>query len=108
MTRKERRRSPRTASRVPLDVYDAEGKMIIGEGHFVNVSRTGSQMESRQSLPLRRPIRLQVQSPTKSPMTFAGRVVWRKKLARAFSYGIQFMPLSAVRAMVKQPVLAVH
>jgi hypothetical protein len=107
MSRKERRRALRTASSVPLDVYDAEGKMIIGEGRFVNVSKTGSQLESRQTLPLRRPIRLQIQSPAKSPLQFAGRVVWRKKLANAFSYGIEFMSLSAIRAQTK-PAMAVH
>ena len=106
MTRKERRRAPRTFSNVPLDLYDAAGKVIIGEGHFVNVSLTGSQLESRQTLPLRRPIRLQVQTPAKRPMQFAGKVVWRKKIADAFSYGIRFMPASALRGLTRQPAMA--
>jgi hypothetical protein len=93
MKRKERRRDPRSNSRVPLDLYDAKGRMIIGEGRFLNVSLTGSMLESRQSLPMRKPIVLQVQGPAKEPLEFAGRVIWRKKKTAKFYYGIRFEPL---------------
>src|SRR5947208_1537782 len=87
MIRKERRRAPRTYSTVPLDLCDPKTQAVIGEGRFVNVSLTGSQLESRQPLHLRQSIRLMVQSPGKSAFEFAGKVVWRKKKASHFSYG---------------------
>ena len=62
MNRKERRRDPRSNSRVPLDLYDAKGRMIIGEARFINVSLTGSMLESRQSIPIRQPIVLQAKA----------------------------------------------
>ena len=99
--RKERRRAPPTCSSVPLDLYDPHGQVIIGEGRFVNVALTGSMLESRQSLHLHQPIRLQVQTPSKSPVEFVGRVIWRKKKAAAFTYGIQFQPLSSVNMFAR-------
>jgi hypothetical protein len=101
MTRKERRRQHRSNSNVPLDLYDPKGRMIIGEGRFVNVSLTGSMLESRQTLRLNQSLRLQVQSPGRSPLELTGRVVWRKKAARSFTYGIRFRPLPAVQAAVR-------
>jgi hypothetical protein len=98
MIRQERRRTPRGNSTVPLDLYDSKGQVIIGEGRFVNISLTGSMLESRQSLPVRHSIRLQVQAPSKMPLEFVGRVIWRKKKAAAFNYGIRFQPLSTSNA----------
>jgi hypothetical protein len=97
MSRKERRRATRTYSNVPLDLYDAAGRVIIGEGRFVNVSLTGSQLESRQPLQLRQQIHLQLQTPGRSPFHLAGKVVWRRKKAAAFNYGIRFQRLSLQR-----------
>jgi hypothetical protein len=101
MSRKERRRATRTYSNVPLDLYDAAGRVIIGEGRFINVSMTGSLMQSRRAIPLRQRIRLQVQSPAQSPFEFAGRVVWRKKTQDSFTYGIRFERISAAHLLAR-------
>ena len=90
MIRKERRNAPRTYSNVPLDVYDPFGRMIIGEARFVNISYTGSMLETRQPLQLHQPIRLQMQTPGRSPIGIAAHVVWKKKRADKFNYGVQF------------------
>src|SRR5205823_3455159 len=94
---KERRRAARSHSNVPLDLYDSAGRMIIGEGRFLNVSLTGSLLESRQPLHLRQQIRLELQAPGRSPFHLAGKVVWRRKKASAFSYGIRFQRQAAQR-----------
>lgn len=96
---KERRRSPRTYSNVPLDLYDAQGRMIIGEGRFVNISLSGSLLESRQPLQVKQTIRLQAQNPGKSPFDVAGKIVWRKKIDETFNYGIQFVKVSLGQAL---------
>ena len=67
-----------------------KGHAVIGEGRFINVSLTGSELESRQPLHLNQHIRLQVQSPTRSAVEFAGKIVWRKKKSAVYNYGIQF------------------
>jgi hypothetical protein len=95
MTRKERRRASRTFSSVPLDLCDPKSQAIIGEGRFINVSLTGSQVESRKPFPLHKQIQLRVQTPGHSGFEFAGRIVWRKRNSSGFSYGIKFKPFSA-------------
>jgi hypothetical protein len=88
--RKERRRAPRSFSSIPLDLCDPKSHAVIGEGRFLNMSMTGSLMVSRQTLPVNKPIQLLLQNPGKSPFELAGKVVWRKKKASVFNYGIQF------------------
>jgi hypothetical protein len=100
MTRKERRQTARTYSNVPLDLFDPIDNVVIGEGKFVNVSLTGSLLESRQPLPVRKNIHLQVQSP--GTFGVAGRIIWRKKKAGTFTYGIRFVPLSSLRRTLKE------
>ena len=107
MIRKDRRRAVRTYSTVPLDLYDPDGRMIIGEGHFVNVSLTGSMLESAQPLKLHQPIRLQIQTPGRSPIEIAAHIVWRKKLIDTFNYGVQFdKVISHFAAMPSQAAMA--
>src|SRR5262245_5913019 len=103
MNRKNRRRAARSFSNVPLDVYDPAGRMIIGEGRFVNVSMTGSLLESCLSLNSHQHIPLHVKTPGTSAFEFAGRVVWRKKKAGGFNYGIAFEPISAAHFLAKPP-----
>ena len=100
MTRKERRRAARTYSNVPLDLYDPVDRVVIGEGKFVNVSLTGSLLESRQPLPVRKNIHLQVQSP--GTFEVAGRIMWRKKKAGTFTYGVRFEPAARLRQSIKE------
>ncbi len=100
--RKERRRAPRTFSNLPLDLCDPKNQAVIGEGRFINVSLTGSLLESRQPLRLQQPIRLLVQTPGKSPFQFAGRVVWKKKKSSVFNYGIQFESVAASLGYARQ------
>jgi len=90
MREKERRQRTRTISNVPLDLYDPEGRMIVGEGHFVNLSTTGAQLESPKPLRVDDHLRLRVQSVGESPLDLSGRVIWARKNDSRFTYGIQF------------------
>lgn len=96
MNLKERRRAPRAVSNVPLDLYDREGRMVIGEGHFVNLSTKGCLLESRQTLPQRKRIRLQIRPVAKfSPLELSGRIIWARRKSPPFTYGIAFDALAA-------------
>ena len=44
----ERRRAPRSLSKVPLEIYDSKGQMVVGEGRFLNLSVTGAMMKSQR------------------------------------------------------------
>ena len=88
---KNRRRMLRSLSRVPLDLYDPKGRMIVGEGQFRNMSETGGLLESRKPLKPRAKIRLHIDAGKASPLQMAGKVVWAKRHARRFTYGIEFL-----------------
>ncbi len=89
-TTKERRKAPRTHSNLPLDIYDPKGRMVVGEGRFINLSTSGGRMLSRKPLKARAAVRLHVVPAGKSALELIGRVVWARKKTAEFEYGISF------------------
>lgn len=87
---KERRQAVRTPSAVPLEIYDPKGRMVVGEGRFINLSTLGGLMESPKPLKARTSIRLHLMSTGKSALELLGRVVWARKNDSVFTYGIRF------------------
>jgi hypothetical protein len=88
---RERRQDARIQSKVPLDLYDLKGRMVVGEAQCVNMSQTGAQLKSRTPLKRQAKVRLHVAAGKTSPLQLAGKVVWSKRLARGFAYGIEFL-----------------
>ena len=87
---KERRQEPRTASSVPLDIYDPQGRMVVGEGRFLNLSTIGALMESPKPMKPKSSVRLRMVPSGKSALEIIGRVIWARKTGSAFTYGIRF------------------
>lgn len=87
---KERRKVVRAHADLPLDIYDPKGRMIVGEGRFVNLSTIGGMMESKKPLKPHAAIRLQLVPAGKTALELKGRVVWTRKKAPGFLYGIEF------------------
>jgi len=87
---KERRKSPRIKSNLPLDIYDPKGRMIVAEGRLINLSNIGGRMISRKLFKARSAIRLQVVPSGKSALELIGKVVWARKKTAEFEYGIRF------------------
>jgi hypothetical protein len=89
-TTKERRKEPRTISNLPLDIYDPKGRMVVGEGRFINLSTSGGRMVSRKPLKTRAAVRLHVVSAGKSALELIGKIIWARKKTAEFEYGIRF------------------
>jgi len=87
---KERRQALRTPSSVPLEIYDPKGRMVVGEGRFLNLSTIGGLMESPKPLKPKTSIRLHMVSAGKSALELLARVVWARKNNSGFTYGIRF------------------
>jgi hypothetical protein len=87
---KERRQALRTTSAVPLEIYDPKGRMVVGEGRFLNLSTLGGLMESPKPLKAKTSIRLHMVPAGKTSLEILGRVVWARKGDSAFTYGIRF------------------
>ena len=89
---KERRKEVRSKSTIPFDIYDTKGKMVVGEGHFINLSTSGGLMVSRKPLKAHEAIRLHVSTAGKAALELLGKVVWARKKTAEFEYGIRFKP----------------
>jgi hypothetical protein len=89
----ERRSAFRAPSAVPLDLYDSAGHAVVGEGRFVNISERGGLIESKKPLRIRETIRLQIQSAGRAALELSGRIVWARKKAPGFTYGVEFDPV---------------
>jgi len=110
---KERRQAVRTPSSVPLEIYDPKGRMVVGEGRFLNLSTIGGLMESPKPLKTRSSIRLHMVSAGKSALELLGQVVWARKNDAGFTYGIRFsnrppynrgtVPSNIVKGMGREP-----
>ncbi len=87
---KDRRKAPRTNSNLPFDIYDTKGKVVVGEGHFVDLSTLGGRMVSRKPLKAQSSIRLHVVPAGKPALELTGKVVWARKKTAEFEYGIRF------------------
>ena len=89
-TMKERRKAARMNSDLPLDIYDPKGRMVVGEGRFINLSTNGGLMVSRKPLKTHTAVRLHVVPSGKSALELIGKVVWARKKTAEFEYGIRF------------------
>jgi hypothetical protein len=86
----DRRKAPRAKSNLPIDIYDTKGKVVVGEGHFVNLSTLGGRMVTRKPLKARSAVRLHVIPSGKPALELIGKVVWARKKTAEFEYGIRF------------------
>ena len=87
---KERRKTPRANSNLPLDIYDPKEQMVVGEGRFTDFSMLGGRLVSRKPLRVRSVIRLHVVPSGKSALELIGKVIWARKKTAEFEYGIRF------------------
>jgi hypothetical protein len=90
VTKKDRRKAVRAKSNLPLDIYDTKGKVVVGEGRFVDFSTLGGRIVSRKPLKARSAIRLHVIPDGKPALELTGKVVWTRKKTAEFEYGIRF------------------
>jgi hypothetical protein len=87
---KDRRRAPRTVSTVPFDIYDAKGRGVVGEGHFLDLSTSGGRMVTRKILKSNATIRLHVAPNGKPSLQLTGKVIWVRKKSKSYEYGVHF------------------
>ncbi len=89
-TIKERRRAPRSPSTVPLDICDAKGHAVVGEGHCIDMSVLGVRISSKKLLKPKSAVVLYLTPADKPVLELAGRVVWSRKTTNKFQYGVRF------------------
>src|SRR4051812_26203867 len=87
---RERRKAPRAASHIPIDVYDPQGHAVTAEGQFINLSTNGAMLETPKPFKIKDVIRLRYQPGRDPVLDVKGSVVWVVKKRRLFQYGVSF------------------
>jgi PilZ domain len=87
---KERRKSPRSASHLVVDLYDSKGHAVTAEGQFLNISEHGAMIETPKPLKIKDKIRLRVQPGKDLLLELIGQIVWVVKKRHDFIYGVRF------------------
>lgn len=86
---RERRRLSRTPTNLPLELYDRKGRVIVGEGRFTNLSQEGGLMETPTPVHARA-VRVHLGAGKSAALEIAARIVWSRRKARGFAYGVRF------------------
>ncbi len=88
----ERRTAPRVHSALPFEIYDSKGRVVMGEGKFLNLSTIGGLVASPKALKPKSTVRLHIPPSGKAALEILGRVIWTRKKPSGYMHGIRFSP----------------
>ena len=100
MVNKENRRAPRTGHDSVLEIYDAEGDLIIGIGRLVNFSNVGVCFTSTKLLTKGQKLCARIRLLKEGALEASARVVWVKKRPNSMVYGIEFDSIQKIQPSV--------
>jgi hypothetical protein len=96
----EKRRAPRAKHDSVLEIYDAEGHLIIGIGRLVNFSNVGICFSSSKVLAKGQRVTARVRLLKEGTLEVSARVVWVEKKLQALFYGIEFDSIQKIKPTV--------
>jgi len=105
----EKRRAPRAKHDSVLEIYDADGHLIIGIGRLVNFSNVGICFSSTKVLNKGQKLTARVRLLKEGTIEVTARVVWVEKKSNSFLYGIEFDSIqknAAIAVIVAGAVMA--
>jgi len=90
MSEQEKRQSRRMSARGAVEFYDQDGVLLQGVGRLLNLSVTGSLVETSMQLTPGQVLRLRLQMDHKEPMDLEVTVVRAYLKQSVKTYGIHF------------------
>src|SRR5262249_21739207 len=88
------RRAPRSPADLIVELYEPEGRFVLGVGKLLDLSSLGFRFEGslriRSESPLRARIRLKRELLVEVPV----RVAWTRSKGTRFTYGMEFKGIS--------------
>ena len=96
----EKRRAPRAKHDSVLEIYDAEGHLIIGIGRLVNFSNVGICFSSTKVLNKGQKLSARVRLLKEGMIEVTARVVWVEKKSNSLLYGIEFDSIQKIQPAV--------
>ena len=98
--KQEKRRSPRASHDSVLEIYDADGHLIIGIGRLMNFSNVGICFSSSKVLEIGQQVIARMRLLKEGALEASARVVWIKKKPNTLLYGVEFDSIQKIQPSV--------
>lgn len=95
MATPERRKSSRQRTDLILELYEPDGKLIVGVGRLIDLSVHGAHFHSTLKLSIGQLIHALIRLDEKILLEIPSKVVWLGQKTQAQAYGVEFVDLSA-------------
>jgi hypothetical protein len=92
MSDADKRNATRAASDFIVEIYEPDGKTLIGIGRLVNLSVTGACIDTSVVLLAKMPLVVRLLMKKVHLLTLASDVMWVKPQANNRQYGVKFKP----------------
>ncbi|HOW28773.1 MAG TPA: PilZ domain-containing protein [Elusimicrobiota bacterium] len=86
----EKRSAPRVPADVVVEIYQSDGKTLVGVAHLLNLSATGTCLDTVAVLTEKSSVVIRLLLKRRHLLTLPGDVVWVKTFPHGHEYGIQF------------------
>ena len=96
----EKRRAPRAKHDSVLEIYDADGHLIIGIGRLINFSNVGICFSSTKVLDKGQKLCARLRLLKEGALEVSARVVWVKKRPASMLYGLEFDTVQKIKPSV--------
>jgi|SRR5438105_4664838 len=96
----EKRRAPRADHDSVLEIYDAEGQLIIGVGRLVNFSNVGICFASTKVLEKGQKVTAHMRLLKEGALEATAHVVWVRKKTNTMLYGVEFDSIQKIKPTV--------
>ena len=96
----EQRRAPRAKHDSVLEIYDADGHLIIGIGRLVNFSNVGVCFSSTKVLKKGQKVTARVRLLKEGTLEVMAHVVWVEKKSNSLFYGLEFESIQKIQPTV--------
>ena len=97
MPSQENRRAPRRKHDSVLEIYDDDGRYITGLGRLIDISSVGVRFSTTQVLHKGDRVRARLRLLKEGVLTIVAYVIWTKKLAHTYQYGLHFDVIKRIR-----------
>jgi len=90
MTGKENRRAARSSHDSAIEIFDADGHLIVAIGRLVNFSNVGVCFASTKVLAKGEPLRARLRLLREGTLEVSAHIVWARKQPNTTLYGLAF------------------
>ena len=96
----ENRRAPRADHDSIIEVFDADGDLIIGIGRLVNFSNAGVCISTTKVLEIGQKVTARIRLLREGAIEASARIVWSRKKPNSILYGIEFDSIRKIQPKV--------